>query len=122
VRRLLAISLLMLFGLPFALPFFGEKAAEASLPVCCRRDGKHRCAMATMDPSQGSSMRTIGEKCPYSIAPPAILVLPTFTPSIAASVFAGITQHPAVAAQAEAQRRVSFDRTRQKRGPPTEIA
>jgi len=67
-------------------------------------------------------MRTVGEKCPYSIAPPAILVLPSFTPSIAASVFVGITQHPAIAAQAEAQRRISFDRTRQKRGPPAEIA
>jgi hypothetical protein len=122
VRRLLAISLLMLFGLPFALQLFGTRAAEASLPICCRRDGKHHCAMMGMGPSQGSSMRTIGEKCPYSIAPPAILVLPSFTPSTAASVFAGITKHPAGSAQAEAQRRISFDRTRQKRGPPAKIA
>jgi hypothetical protein len=121
VRRLLAISLLMLFALPFALPLFGASAAEANLPLCCRRNGKHHCAMMDMDSPQGPSMSTVSEKCPYSIVPPAILVLPTFTPSTAASVFAGITRHPAAAPQTEAQRRISFDRSRQKRGPPTQI-
>jgi hypothetical protein len=122
VRRLLAISILILFGFPFVLPFFSTSVAEASVPVCCRRDGKHHCGMATTDSSADSSMRAIGEKCPYSIVPPAILLLPSFTPSTAASVFAGITHHPAVAPQVEAQRRVSFDRTSQKRGPPALIA
>jgi hypothetical protein len=122
VRRLLAISLLMLFGLPFALSLLGANAAEASVPICCRRDGKHHCAMAMMDSSQSSSMRTVGEKCPYSIVPPAVVVLPSFTPSTPAAVFAGIARHPAIAPQVDAQRRISFDRTRQKRGPPTQIA
>lgn len=123
VRRLLAISLLILFGLPFALPLFGARAAEAELPLCCRRNGKHHCAMmGSIDPERGPSMRTVADKCPYSIAPPAILVLPSFTPPTAASVFAGITRHPAIAAQSEAQRRISFDRARQKRGPPSRIA
>lgn len=122
VRRLLAISLLLLFALPFALPLFGANAAQAELPLCCRRDGKHHCAMAGMIPSSSPSMSTVGEKCPYSIAPPAILVLPTFTPSTAASVFAGVSRHPAVTPQTEAQRRISFDRARQKRGPPSNLA
>lgn len=121
VRRLLAISLLLFCGLPLALPFFGESAVEASVPICCRRDGKHHCAMASMNSPQGLSTRTVSEKCPYSIASPAILVLRTFTPSTAATVFAGIAQHPAASPQTEAQRRISFDRTRQKRGPPAQI-
>jgi hypothetical protein len=121
VRRLLAISLLLLFGLPFALPLFGSNAAEGSVPACCRRGGKHHCAMISMLPSE-SSTRTVSEKCPYSIAQPAILVLPSFTPCTSASVFAGITPHPAVAPQVEAWLRISFDRTRQKRGPPLQTA
>jgi hypothetical protein len=118
----LAISLLTFFGLPFALPLFGARAADANLPICCRRNGKHHCAMASMDSSTGRSTSIVAERCPYSIATPPMLVLRSFTPSIAASVFAGITHHPAIAAQTEAQWRVSFDRTRQKRGPPTLIA
>jgi hypothetical protein len=121
VRRLLAISLLMLFGLPFAAPLFGANAAEANLPICCRRDGKHHCAMMSMDESTGRALRTVGEKCPYSVAPPAILVLPSYTPSTAQSVFAGVIRHPTSAPQVEAQRRISFDRARQKRGPPAQI-
>jgi hypothetical protein len=119
VRRLLAISLLTLFAFPFALPLFAKAATDSSLPFCCRRDGKHHCAGVNMSPSDGTSMRTVGEKCSYSIAPPAILVLPSFTPSTGASIFAGIVQHPAAAPQVEAQKRISFDRSRQKRGPPT---
>jgi hypothetical protein len=120
VRRLLAISLLTLFALPFALPLFANSASDANLPVCCRRDGKHHCAAMVVGRSQSTSMRTVGEKCPYSIAPPAILVLPSFRPSTAASIFAAIVQHPAAAPQIEAQWRISFDRSRQKRGPPAQ--
>lgn len=117
---MLAISLLMLFGLPFVLPLFGASAVEATLPACCRRNGKHHCMMY-MAWSQDRAFRTIREKCPYSIAPPAVLVVRSFAPSTAASVFAGITRHPAAIPQVEAQLRVSFDRARQKRGPPSQI-
>jgi hypothetical protein len=120
VRRLLAISLLMLFQMPYVLPLFGTRAAEANLPLCCRRNGKHHCAMS-MSFSQNSSTSAVSDKCPYSIAQPAILVLPSFRPSAAASVFAGIARHPAVVPQVEARKRISFDRTRQKRGPPAQI-
>jgi hypothetical protein len=121
VRRLLAISLLLLFMVPCVLPLFGANAAEAALPACCRRNGKHHCMM-DMAWSQERSFHTVREKCPYSVAPPAILVLPSYTPSAAASIFAGIRRHPSVAAQTEAQYRISFDRSRQKRGPPIQIA
>ncbi|MGC2547840.1 MAG: hypothetical protein WA426_18490, partial [Silvibacterium sp.] len=121
VRRLLAISLLMLFGMPFALPLFGTSAAEANLPQCCRRNGKHHCAMVDTASSPGPSMGKVSEKCPYSIAPPAIPILSSFKPSTAASVFAEIARHPAVAPQTEAKRRISFDLSRQKRGPPAQI-
>lgn len=121
MRRLLAISLLLLFTTPFVLPLFGTSAVEATIPACCRRNGKHHCMMY-MAWMQERTFHTVREKCPYSIAPPAILVLRSFTPSAAASVFAGITRHPALFPQTEAQFRISFDRSRQKRGPPAQIA
>lgn len=111
----------MLFGLPFALPLLGVNAAEAQLPVCCRRNGKHHCEMVREMASRGVSLSTISEKCPYSIAPPATVVLPVYTPPASASIFAGIARHPAVSAQVEAQFRISFDRARHKRGPPAVI-
>jgi hypothetical protein len=110
---MLAISLLMLFMLPFAMPLYGATAEQASVPVCCRRSGTHHCMMASH-----SSNRVIGQKCPYHIFPPATMVVPTFAPSTAASVFAGVVRHPVVTPQVEARQRVSFDRSRQKRGPP----
>jgi len=120
VRRLLAISLLLIFSLPLVSPLFGEQAAERILPACCRRDGRHHCSM----PNDGSSssLSTIGEKCPCAPDSPAVISLHSFTPGTAAATFAELTRHPAVSPQTDAQRRVSFDRTRQKRGPPAPIA
>lgn len=118
---MLAIPLLILFMLPFALPFLGASAEAASVPACCRRNGKHHCMMK-LDATRRSSTSIVGEPCPYSSQQPAILVPPSFAPSTSASVFAGITRHPAAAPQAEAQQRISFDRSRQKRGPPALIA
>jgi len=119
VRRLLAISLLLLLMVPAVLPLFGAKAVEATLPACCRRNGKHHCMMY-MAWMQERAFRTVHEKCPYDIAPPAVMVLPPFKPSAPASIFAGILCHPSVVAQTEVQRRISFDRSRQKRGPPAQ--
>lgn len=104
----------MLFLLPFAQPLFGASAEQATVPVCCRKNGKHHCMMASRSPQT----RIIGVECPYHMFPPAVMVVPSFAPSTSASVFAGIVQHPVVTPQVEARQRVSFDRTRQKRGPP----
>ncbi|MGH9585492.1 MAG: hypothetical protein ACRD3F_00955 [Acidobacteriaceae bacterium] len=120
MRRILAIPLLLLFMLPIALPFFSASAAEASVPVCCRRNGKHHCMM--MLSSGHSNTTLIGDRCPYSPTEPAMLIPASFAPSISASVFAGLTRHPSAAPQVEAQQRISFDRSRQKRGPPEKIA
>ena len=117
MRRLLANSLLLLLFVPSVLPLFGARAVDASLPACCRRTGKHHCMMY-MQWMQQRVFRTFHEKCPYNIAPPAVMVLPPFKPSAPASIFAGIQRYPSIAAQAEAQLRISFDRSRQKRGPP----
>lgn len=107
----------MLFGIPFALPLFGAKTAS-ELPVCCRRNGKHHCEMVQGNAPREVQLKTVGEKCPYSVAPPATMILPAYTPPASVSIFGGIVRHPSVTAQVEAQFRISFDRARQKRGPP----
>jgi|SRR5579883_1252967 len=111
--------MLLLFGLPLLAPVLASDIGEAGLPACCRRSGKHHCAMAgTMLRQQGHAISMIAEKCPYTPAVARLLPWTPLAPSIEAAIFAGVIRHPAVHAQAEALYRVSFDRTRQKRGPP----
>jgi len=110
---------MLLFSLPLVLPLFSPSMAEATLPVCCRRGGRHQCAMPSEGANRGSDVGIVSDKCPYTPATSAILLLPSFTPSTAASIFAGVTRHPAISPQTDAQLRISFDRSRQKRGPPS---
>jgi hypothetical protein len=121
VRRLLAISLLLLFGLPLAAPLFGAAVDEATLPACCRRDGKHHCAMTPAEnaaPPSGLGTSSVREKCPYAPAAPALLLPRSFSPPAETSVIAQLAACPSVAARTETQGRISLDRGRQKRGPP----
>ena len=46
VRRTLASLLLALFGISLTMPMvLAGESAEAKLPACCRKDGKHACGM-----------------------------------------------------------------------------
>ena len=119
MRRSLAISLLLFFSLSLIAPLVAPEAAEASLPACCRRDGKHHCAMSDIGAQQGKRVSIVAEKCPYAPAAPVAFHLSVFSSPANDSVFAALVSHPAVHAQTAAQYRISFDRSRQKRGPPT---
>jgi hypothetical protein len=119
VRRALAISLLLLFSFSLMAPVVSTDAAEARLPACCRRGGKHHCAMFSMGLQQGRSVSIIAEKCPYAPAALTASHLSVFAPPANDAVFAGLISHPAVHAQTAARYRISFDRSRQKRGPPS---
>jgi hypothetical protein len=122
MRRWLPIPLLLLFLLPFVSGFFGAGDAEAGLPACCRRGGKHQCAMDAEQAQADNGFGAIREKCPYSPAALNVVILPSFAPSTAAAIFAGVVQHASIAPQTDARRRISFDRARQKRGPPSLLA
>jgi hypothetical protein len=59
------------------------------------------------------------KKCPYY---PGAVTAPhgtVFTLPIAEAVFAALVSHPSGLAQTESKYRISRDRSRQKRGPPT---
>jgi hypothetical protein len=124
MQRLLSILLLAVFGLPVVSPLFVLGAeGDASLPACCRRNGKHHC-MAGMGehsalPSHDPQFRAPAEKCPYY---PQALVSAhpdVYNASKADEIFASLVSHSGGIAQTEAKWHISHDRSRQKRGPPT---
>ncbi|WP_263366573.1 hypothetical protein [Edaphobacter bradus] len=124
MRKLLSILLLAAFGLPFVSPLFALGAdGGGSLPVCCRRNGKHHCMMSTGERSTLAShdpqFRAPAEKCPYF--PQALAAAHTnlYTAPTADVISAGLVSHPAGVAQTESKWRISRDRSRQKRGPPS---
>jgi hypothetical protein len=110
---------MMLFSFLLISPLLASDAVEASLPACCRRAGKHHCVFTDAGSEQGRSIGLIAEKCPYAPGAPAAFHFSIFAPPAGEAVFAGLIGHPAIHAQTAAQYRISFDRSRQKRGPPS---
>jgi len=143
MRRFLSILMMMVLGLgptitavPASALASGIVAAlhgghssgidESLLPACCRRNGKHHCALAAQAASrasQGTANRetsiSANECCP---CPPGSLL--STAPSIAAIVS---TQADSVALASEyrpsnlldADLQASARRSHPKRGPPT---
>lgn len=122
VRRAIAASLLFVMSLPLmTMAEFAQP--QSKLPACCRRDGKHHCSMMDArdmpSDSTSSAIKAAKTKCasfPISLAAhtgSAIHAAPVLTFD-APAVFPrnGIKQ-------TEARYRMSFSRTRQKRGPPS---
>lgn len=121
--RAVAILLINLISFGLMAPAVSASAG-AQLPACCREHGKHQCAMkmahsmAQRSDSSGS-IDVIRETCPYS---PGTWTLAsnsqTFVPRGSQVFFGDVLRHPAIHAQTEARYRISFSRSRQKRGPP----
>ena len=117
MRRTLASLLVALFSLPLIFPLLRADAAS-SVPSCCRREGQHRCSMHS-ESKYREGLSPIQPKCsnyPAAIAIPGdrnIAFLKN-SPSICASLL----HYSSTPAQTEAKYRVSFSRSRQKRGPP----
>jgi hypothetical protein len=59
MRRLAACLLLSLLCAGLTPPLL--QAQGADVPACCRRNGKHHCAMLP----QGDGFRTVAASCPY---------------------------------------------------------
>lgn len=122
VPRLIAIALLSVFGCDIALPSLLSNP-ESTLPACCRRDGKHHCAMMQMLEQQerdaGLSWRSAASKCPLYARIGAASFIDQ-TPAVRAASFGGaVVAHPVNKAQTEVLYRISHSRARQKRGPPS---
>ena len=131
LRRLLSILLFGAILLPQIAPMLSIGAmAQSALPACCRRGGKHQCAMSVaerarimgeQDDAVPKPVRfnTPLERCPYRQRSLVAAHLHVFTPASAAKHTTFLLRAPSASAQAECLRRISFDRSRQKRGPPS---
>ena len=129
-RRVLSILLFWATLFPIVAPALPTGAlGKSTLPACCRRGGKHHCEMSPearallMHEDNGSArISAKPEQCPYRQRSLAASHLQTLT-SGAAPTHATCSLHePSAAAQAECLLRISFDRSRQKRGPPSLLA
>jgi hypothetical protein len=129
LRKLMPILLLAAFLLPLFAPLLAlGQSAESRLPACCRRNGKHHCAMSMAEKGQLSvrdtapSFTAPAERCPYC---PANLMTGQLHGIVAATqsqaFYAGLVSHPAGTPQTKSKRRISENRSGQKRGPPSQV-
>jgi hypothetical protein len=132
LRRLISILLLAVFGLPLISPLLAFGAdGGTGLPACCRRTGKHQCAMnagerdqvaAQPGPElaqQGPEFRPPVEKCPYSPASVTAAHRDIHAGSRAELGSAVWLSQASGEAQTESMWRIARDRARGKRGPPS---
>ena len=139
LRKLLSILLLLACVLPCVTPLFAlGRGAEWKLPLCCRRNGAHHCAMHTEEPGRTTALdgnvphdsnvqdgnvpqlKALMDRCPYC---PATIASAhphhAYGPPQGEAQAAVTFSHPAGIVQSESRRRVARDRSRQKRGPPS---
>ena len=126
MRRLWAAILLAVFSTSLITPLLSAQP-ESKLPPCCRRDGKHRCAMmaakAALPESGDAAMRGDGMKCPLfptgkSLPAPIAGNLP---PQLTLSFH--IAGNEAIAAPDRVAARQRFESlSSSKRGPPAVIS
>ncbi len=126
VQRLLAALVLSVIGfLPVAPLLSGAGGASKNLPPCCRAQGKHKCAMrwaqnAPAGTAAELAIYAVCGACPFSTAMSYATESATvFPPKATELSFEAIVSHPIEQTQTEARYRISFARSRQKRGPPT---
>jgi len=116
VRRILAT--LVLAAISFTLVPLTLLGADEDTPACCRKDGKHKCAMSGMEDESGPTLHPVSQ-CPMlppANAAPISAAIAVLAPK--RDQIASITATLNSPEQAEAQYHVSFSRSRQKRGPP----
>jgi hypothetical protein len=129
-RRVLSILLFWATLVPMIAPALTTGAlGQTMLPACCRRGGQHHCQMSPevrallLHELDGSTrINAQPQQCPYRQRSLAASHLQTLTSGAAATHAAFSLHEPSPSAQAECLRRISFDRSRQKRGPPSLLA
>jgi len=116
---MLAWLLLAAFGLPVAAPALAlATLSDAHLPACCRRNGVHHCAGMATNPFNAPAIGTLCQHFPQPTATTPTNVSSALVPTPPAEILPVLTL--TASQQAETQRRISRERSRQTRGPPTE--
>lgn len=122
MRRTIALSLLTMFSWMLIAPLFGPDA-EANLPPCCRRNGRHHCMMRMMGGfgANRSGFTSVSEMCPCFPASTCAVHSSTYKPETVGRFYDEVAGHPVLAAQTVALSRISFLCGHQRRSPPTPL-
>jgi hypothetical protein len=127
VRRSLAVVVLFVTGLWPVAPLLSSASPTPQLPLCCRANGKHKCSASKLqqgapESSTQPAIRSICDQWPVLFHISSTAVSPSvFLPPATQLFYAAIASHPVAQAQTESRFRISFDRSRQKRGPPLSL-
>jgi hypothetical protein len=121
MRRFLSLALLLVFSLPLLAPMLALAQADpdASLPMCCRRHGAHHCAMQMARTTNAPAASAPCPMYPQHATAPAIGNLFAITAPVATTTTAHAMLTPT--ARAQASHRIARERSRHKRGPPTQL-
>lgn len=122
MRRALASLLLAFLSFPLVTPLVLAHSV-VQLPACCRRDGKHHCAMAGMAGQQmgpaGAGLQGIQSKCPlFPQSGPVPFSSKIAPPCTASRIRAQLSFLTAVPGSAEDGVKFVLPGSVPKRGPP----
>jgi hypothetical protein len=122
MRRAIAVLLMLVFSSMLIAPVLAADP-EASLPACCRRHGKHHCAMRmAVQPGSRTGFTTVKGKCPCFPAGTTAVRSWQFRPELDPSLACGWLRGPFTAAPAQSGFPFTFRRGHPKRGPPAPLA
>jgi hypothetical protein len=119
VRRIWATLLVAVFSFALIGPAMFVPAGEQILPPCCRKNGKHHCALAQdQENTSGPSFRT--GRCAFFANDQTLPPIPTTgMPRVRQAILATVLSRRTPRPRTEKLGGISFDRTGQKRGPPS---
>jgi hypothetical protein len=122
MRRALALFLLSLFSFPLIAPILAAES-RPGLPACCRRDGKHHCALTDrQDSPAGPSARATLPKCPqYPQGGTVPASSPSFLPVVRSVAGLAPFFQPLLERGKRTLPRTAICDSSRKRGPPANL-
>ena len=121
MRRTISVVLISFFSLMLMAPVFARDS-DANLPPCCRRHGKHHCAMMVAEGQDGRpGVASLREKCPCFPAATCAAHSSPFEPAAGRQFYLPAASAFLLPLHSEAGFRVAFYGSHQKRGPPSPL-
>jgi len=123
MRRVWATLVLVLFSFSLIGPLVSANV-QSGVPACCRRAGKHHCAMAgdasaSHADSQGAALRASRDQCPFYLMGRAIAPETRSAPVVSAFLlFVFLVASGPVWQGREAADHHRFNFSLPQRGPP----
>jgi hypothetical protein len=118
VQRILATFLLALIGFLPVAEGWHSATRTPELPACCRAHGKHKCAMRSGS-DKAPAFYPVCDKYSLPELGSAVANPQPFEPKATVSFLEPLVSRRVAPAQAESRLTISFERSRQKRGPPS---